>query len=377
MMIDEKILDEVLPVPELEELKEEIIQELEDEGFVITNFSSGGIFYTLLMIALRIRIELIQLLRIVLNNMFVSHASGIWLELKAADFSKKKKKSIKTRGYVTLKRTTDGDAIKIAKASVFKTQKDINGDELRFFSLEDAVLQKGSTSVRILVEAESEGSKYNVPVGQITRSLTHLEGIDEIKNESDWILQEGSDIEDDESLRNRTLGSWSELSSRPIAAKYKNVCESVEGVLFVTVNDLHPRGQGTIDIVVTGTAGEATEALLDKVREQANSIKGEYDNILVKSSVTVAQNISVILTVSDVTTDSEIKEKAIGVINEMLKISKDRKLNELPLVDLIFALKSKMPTVKNIKFTEPTEDIFLENDKVIILGEISVAIKRE
>ena len=376
-MIDEKILDEVLPVPELEELKEEVIQELEDEGFVITNFSSGGIFYTLMMIALRIRIELVQLLRNVLNNMFVSHSQGIWLELKAADFSKKKKKSIKTRGYVTLKRTIGGEAAKIAKATVFKTQKDINGDELRFFSLEDSVLQKGATSVQILIEAEKEGARYNVPIGQITRSLTHIEGVDEIKNEVDWILQEGSDIEDDESLRNRTLNSWAELSSRPIADKYKNVCEAVEGVLFVTVNDLHPRGQGTIDIVVTGAAGEATEALLEKVRAQANSIKGEYDNILVKSSVTVAQNISVVLTVSDAAADSEIQERAIGVINEMLKISKDRKLNELPLVDLIFALKSKMPTVKNIKFITPTEDVFLDSEKVIVLGEVSVTVQRE
>nr|WP_276536638.1 baseplate J/gp47 family protein [Tissierella carlieri] len=309
--------------------------------------------------------------------MFVSHSQGIWLELKAADFSKKKKKSIKTRGYVTLKRTIGGEAVKIAKATVFKTQKDINGDELRFFSLEDSVLQKGATSVQILVEAEKEGARYNVPIGQITRSLTHIEGVDEIKNEVDWILQEGSDIEDDESLRNRTLNSWAELSSRPIADKYKNVCEAVEGVLFVTVNDLHPRGQGTIDIVVTGAAGEATEALLEKVRAQANSIKGEYDNILVKSSVTVAQNISVVLTVSDAATDGEIQERAIGVINEMLKISKDRKLNELPLVDLIFALKSKMPTVKNIKFITPTEDVFLDSDKVIVLGEVSVTVQRE
>ena len=45
-MIDKEILDEVLPVPELEELKEQKIEELQEEGFVVTNFHSGGIFYT-------------------------------------------------------------------------------------------------------------------------------------------------------------------------------------------------------------------------------------------------------------------------------------------------------------------------------------------
>lgn len=45
-MIDKAILDEVLPVPELETLKEEKIAELKEEGFAITNFHSGGVFYT-------------------------------------------------------------------------------------------------------------------------------------------------------------------------------------------------------------------------------------------------------------------------------------------------------------------------------------------
>ena len=53
-MIDKKILDEVLPVPELEELADEKIAELKEERFVVTNFSPGGIFYPLLMIVCQI-----------------------------------------------------------------------------------------------------------------------------------------------------------------------------------------------------------------------------------------------------------------------------------------------------------------------------------
>ncbi len=46
-MIDKEILDEVIPVPDLEDLKNEAIGQLEDEGFVVTNFHSGGVFYTI------------------------------------------------------------------------------------------------------------------------------------------------------------------------------------------------------------------------------------------------------------------------------------------------------------------------------------------
>ena len=155
-MIDKEILDAVLPLPTLDELKEQKVEELKDEGFVISNFHSGGVFYTMLMIVLRIKVEVIELLRVVLNNMFVSHAGGAWLDLKMADYSKKRKKAQKTQGFITVRRTDmTGEAVKIPKGHVFKSILDINGEELRFFVLEAATLQKGASSVDVLVEAET------------------------------------------------------------------------------------------------------------------------------------------------------------------------------------------------------------------------------
>ena len=121
-MIDKEILDAVLPLPTLDELKEQKIEELKDEGFVISNFHSGGVFYTMLMIVLRIKVEVMELLRVVLNNMFVSHAGGAWLDLKMADYSKKRKKAQKTQGFITVRRADmTGEAVKIPKGHVFKS----------------------------------------------------------------------------------------------------------------------------------------------------------------------------------------------------------------------------------------------------------------
>ena len=206
-MIDKEILDAVIPVPTLEEAKDEKVAELKEEGFVVTNFHSGGVFYTLLMVELRIKIELLQLARRILNNMFVTHAEGVWLDLKMPDYSKKRKKAQKAQGLVTVSRVgASGEAIKIAKGHVFKSILDINGEELRYFTIEAAVLQKGAMSVDVLVEAEAEGSRYNVPEGQITRTLTYIGDV-KITNAADWIVREGSDTEDDESARARTLRS--------------------------------------------------------------------------------------------------------------------------------------------------------------------------
>ena len=350
-MIDKEILDAVLPLPTLDELKEQKVEELKDEGFVISNFHSGGVFYTMLMIVLRIKVEVIELLRVVLNNMFVSHAGGAWLDLKMADYSKKRKKAQKTQGFVTVRRTDmTGEAVKIPKGHVFKSILDINGEELRFFVLEAATLQKGASSVDVLVEAETEGSRYNVPAGQIVRTLTYLGDVT-FSNAEDWIVREGSDTED--------------------------AAESVPGVLFAQADCNHPRGQGTVDVIVTGTAGEATEGLLAAVREAVDKIAGPYDNILVKSSVTVSQNISVTVTTDTADTDEAVENRVKAILTELLAVRRSRKLNELTLSDINHAIRSGYSGATNAAVSEPEADVKLGKDKVITLGDVSVTVERE
>ena len=377
-MIDKDTLDAVLPLPDIEERRDELVAELKDAGFVVTNFHSGGVFYTLLMIVLRIEREFKIFLRGFLNNAFITHASGVWLDLKAADYSKKRKKAQKAQGLVTVSRMdAEADAVKIEKGHVFKTKKDINGEELRFFVLEATVLQQGARAVDVLVEAEMEGSRYNVPEGQITRSLTFLNGVDEITNGPDWITREGSDTEDDDGLKTRALRSWSELAARPIEDTFINAAESVPGVLFAQADCQHPRGQGTVDVIVTGTAGEATEGLLNAVRVAVDKIAGPYDNIQVKSSVVVPQNIEVTVTTDDVSGDAEIEGKVASVLTELLAVRKGRKFYELTRSDINHAIREGYTASTNVEITAPAQDVKLDKDKVIVLGSVSVTVRRE
>lgn len=375
-MIDKEILDEVLPLPSLEELRDEKIEELKNEGFIITNFHAGGVFHTMLMITLRIKLELVGLLRVVLNNMFVSHASGVWLDLKMADYSKKRKRAQKAQGLVTVSRLDrNGEAVKVPKGHVFKTIQDINGEELRFFVLQATILQKGAAAVDVLVEAEREGTRYNVPSGQITRTLTYLGDVS-VSNGEDWIVREGSDTEDDESARTRTLRAWSELAQRAIEDTFINTAESVPGVLFAQADCDHPRGQGTVDVIVTGTAGEATEGLLEQVRQAVGQIAGPYDNILVKSSVTVSQDIEVTVMTSDAADDETIQDRIKAILTELLAVRKGRRLYELTRSDINHAVRSGYQLATNAVVITPAQDVRLERDKVIILGRAAVTVER-
>lgn len=374
-MIDKKVLDKILPLPDQDVLKKQKIEELKNSGFPITNFNTGGIFYTLMMMVIKVRIELIELLREVLNNCFVSHANEDWIELDAINYGMQRKLARKTIGQLTLKRTNSSGVIKVPKNTVFKTNIDINGEELRYFTIKDVIIPKDISEFIVEVEAEKEGIRYNVPEGLITKSLIFLE-VDTITNTSDWITAEGADMEETESFRSRVLNAWDEQATQTTAGKYKKAAESVDGVLFAQVNDQHPRGQGTIDIIITSTKGDATQQLLDNVKGAVSKIQGPYDDLMVKSSVNVQQPINVKLFVPESPRYDDSIERAQDSLIRLLQISGNRKLNELNLTDIIFAIKNDNPDIRNIKVLTPSADVLLANDKVIIAGEINVEMER-
>lgn len=376
-MLSKSVLDKLIPLPTEEELLERLRAELSETGFPLGGFKVNGVFYILARILVRIETELIGLCRTMLSNLMISSADRVeWLELRAADFSKTRKPALKTEGLLTLTRSDTTSSAKIRKGCIFKTGADAGGGELRYFSTADAGFESGTAFCQVPVTAESAGSAYNVPEGKITHSLLHLEGVTAVTNTADWITREGSDIEEIESLRARTLGAFADLATNPTRDKYRSACEAVAGVLFVSVDDMHPRGQGTIDIIVTTATGDASDAVLDEVRAAAARIAGPYDNILVKSSETVEQPVGVTIVLPNAYSDEGVAVRAEEAVRGLFEIRRDRTLNELYLSDIIVAVKSELPTAKSVRVTAPAADLLLGTDKVIIAGSVSVTIER-
>ena len=190
-------------------------------------------------------------------------------------------------------------------------------------------------------------------------------------------MREGSDTADDESARARTLRSWSELAQLATEDAFVNAAESVTGVLFAQADCDHPRGQGTVDIIVTGTAGEATEGLLKSVQEAVDKIAGPYDNILVKSSVTVDQDIELTITTGSADSDEDIENRVKTILTELLAVRRGRKLNELTRSGINFAVRNGYSSATNAEITVPAQDVKLDKDKVITLGAVNVTVERE
>lgn len=375
MKLEEKLLDELFPLRDKFEEAEEIRQELEDGGMEPIYFENGGIFKTLIMIFLLIKEEFLHLLRYVLMNCYLATAQGTWLDLKAMDYSRIRKKPLRTVGFVTLKRERTGNAIKIPVGYVFKTEMDGTGKEYRFLVEKEQYMQEYETTKKVEVVAETFGEEYNLPAGKIIKSIQHIEGINEIVNEKDWLIREGSSEENDEQFRERVQNWWDELAQYPTAAKVKAIAMNIPGVMNCYVDDLHPRGQGTYDVILIGSAGVPTEELVDEVKKEVAKVQGVYDDIkYIKPSIQTV-NISVEIVISMFQEENAIKKEVEQAIEMILKNEKGKVLTHIYLAEIIKKIMS-IEGVKNVRVTEPSADISTNNKTILQLGEKTVLIKR-
>lgn len=373
-MISEDLLDKICIVPDENEEMEKIRDELIKEDFIITDLKKGGIFHTIIRIFVKIYIELKTKSRKQINNFFVLHADEDWLELKAADFGKKRKQAVKARGYITIERRDHSEALQILKGHMFKTLPDGSGNEKKYYVLETTIIEAGQNEGRVLVEAEEGGTVYNVPNGRITVSMIHLDGVEKVSNKEGWLQLEGADIEDIEAFRKRVGESWSELAELTIEDKLKNAARKVEGVIDVSIDAQHPRGQGTTDIIITGANGTATPELLRKVEATVSYLKGNYDDFLCKSVTVVNQDISLTVYISKGVSLAGMKKKAEGIIRKLMELSRRKEPESLYLDDIRLALKDGLSEYKRTEFTNPVKDVELPKGQIIMLRNLTVTV---
>lgn len=373
-MIDESIMEKIIPIPEEDEEMEKVQGELEDEGFPITNFKKGGIFYHLCRILVTIYIELKELARVIVNSCFIKHAEGDWLKIKAADFSKQQKEAKKAKGHITIYRNEYANSLQVTKGHCFKTEPDAGGNELKFYCCDNTVIDAGEAVGRVLVEAEEAGTYYNIAPGKITISMIHLEGVDHINNGDGWLFEEGAEEESLEDLRDRCMSSFAELATRTIEEKLRNEARSVPGVLDARIDAQHPRGQGTVDVIVTGAAGEASPELIRKVSEAIEPLKGNYEDYLVKSSVVMRQDFELIIYLAEDAATDGVEEKAEQLIDELMKLTRDD-LNTLYRDSIINVLSTNIENYRKTDILQPSMDIILDDEKVIMAGAINISVK--
>ncbi len=356
------------------------IAEIQEAGYIPTALNlNRGLFRGLIELWAWGLYQLYLFLVTVLTQAYPSTATGAWLDLHCTQVEISRLAATQATGTcVFYREDTDGNVV-IPEGRVVRTRVDGLGNIYRFVTTEEVVLPDGQEEISVTVKAESYGSNSNVAVGMICELVTVIEGVDGVRNDADWLLTEGSDEEDDDRLRERYWLAWASINGCTADA-YRSWAMSVTGVAAVSIMDEHPRGQGTVDVVICGTAGIPTQDLVDQVTAVMEAKRPINDDTLVTGpdQVDVDIDIELELTSGDaaqIILEAENRIHALffgssldGV--DVLEIGQD--VTQDMLSTLIMAGSTASGNVKKVNFTTPAEDVVVPDTGLAVLTSLDI-----
>lgn len=234
-------------------------------SFPLTNYISGDPLRTLLEIAGEGISDSERMVTGLGENGYLATASGPWLDVYTeSQYGVARQPSTFARGLIRFY-ATPISAIQVPAGMILGT---LNG--LKFLSAEAVTVPPGGYA-DVEIRAEGPGNAYNVLSGTITIIHTPLPGLS-ASNLAGWLLEAGADTETDAALRARAGLRWAEQGGGATAKAYEYWALTAHpAVDRVRVLDEHPRGQGTVDVIVWGTGGlgnEVVEAVNTYIQER-------------------------------------------------------------------------------------------------------------
>lgn len=298
-------------------------------------------------------------------------SDGQWLDLHCAQVDVARKPATKARGNVLFHRGDARGNIRIPAGRIVRTKPDGNGRIYRYVTLADAVLPESAGNVAVEVEAEEYGQLANATAGQICELATPVVGVGGVGNESDWLTSEGADEETDIALRRRYVLAWQRRAGVTRSA-YEAAALEVTGVSDVYVADQHPRGEGTVDVIVCGAAGMPTQSLLDAVRASLDEYIVINHDLLVKAPQAVPVDVKFTLELlsgdeGTIRREAENWARAMfspGELEGRFTIGRD------VVRDRLAAGIINMPGVKRIVWESPCNDVEVPADGLAILNSL-------
>ena len=321
--------------------------------------------------------QLYSFLALILKQAFPDSAAGLWLDLHCRQVGLTRHRARKARGTVFFRRTGTAGNVVIPAGRILKTRPDGAGNVYRFFTLNEAVLTDGTSEVAVGVQAENPGAGYNVTAGQISEIVTAVENVDDVENRVDWLDSEGTDDETDKALYRRFQLKWLEGSGVTRYA-YQSWGMSVTGVSEIAVLDQHPRGQGTVDVIVRGTAGEPTQQVIDEVKTVIDEEQPMNDDVQIRGVTPVFVNINGTLEIlpgyetADVLTQAEQKIRALFDYTAGVSGVSPMRIGEDLTVDRLTATIMQTNGVKKAPWAAPAADQVITTDQLAVLESITL-----
>lgn len=380
--MEDQDFKELIGYKDHDTLVAEVLNRMKTLGSKITNFNRYGVFRNIVSAIMWPIAQLYDLLLVVAAGGFASTAKGKWLDKKVAENGTVRKEAVKTQGLLIFGREVAGGNINIQKGNIVKTEVLLDGSELRYMVTEDTMLAEGQLEVAVPIQAEFAGSKYNVGANKITKMVTYIAGVDYVRNEADWITREGSDQEDDESLRQRYFLKWEEASQGGTDGAYESWAKSVAGVENAFVDSNQPRGEFTVDVIISSPLGVPTQALIDEVQAKIDENKPNVANVLVKGPVERVIDLDVTLYLpanqgdeAITKAEAETRFAAKFTKNDRYPNIKPYQISESFYAASIISIGMGISPVVNVVVNSP-EDTIVNPGELLTLGTLTVNVMR-
>lgn len=133
-------------------------------------------------------------------------------------------------------------------------------------------------------------------------------------------------------------------------------------------------GMTIFHVIVTGAAGEASPELIRKVGEAIEPLKGNYEDYLVKSSEVVRQDFELVIYLAEDAATDGVDAQATKLIEDMMALTRGE-MNTLYRDSIIQVLSTKIDNYRKTDILQPSDDMVLEQDKVIMAGDINVTVR--
>lgn len=303
-------------------------------------------------------------------------STGDWLDVHAAQVDETRKPATKTRGNVLFLRGDVSGNVRIPAGRIVRTKPDGTGTVYRYVTEALAVLPDGADSVAVSVVAEEYGQSSNAAPGQICELVTPVEGVRGVTNGADWLTDEGADEESDASLQRRYELAWKAKAGVTRAA-YEAAALSVPGVVDVYVADQHPRGEGTVDVVVQGSAGIPTAKLLEAVKAALDNAIVINHDVKAKAPAPVSVSVRAVLELLSGDADG-IKAQAENWVKAMFSYGDDSDIPRFSIGkdvvrDRLASGIVGISGVKRIRWESPQEDVEIPADGLAVLIDLSLS----
>lgn len=301
------------------------------------------------------------------NQMFVTTASGEYLDYIASQRGLERKKATKAQGSIKFSIPEPLDhTIIIPIGTVVATD---DPEPLRFCTTEDEEITAGNTLVHIYAEAEKAGSGGNIEIGKAVVPVSVPAEVEAVTNTV--VFTDGADEESDNALRERIKKTFTSQSNGTNIAFYEQLAYTVEGVEKVGVIP-KLRGVGTVNVYVCGVDDQLGEATLQKVQTLLNEKRELNVDVLVKNAVFVNYALGVHVVAKPGYGSTEVKQKCSDAFVNYI--------NSLPVGAKLYlsALGKQLletDCIENYEFSNYMDNMTVSGSECFKAGNIEITVE--